>query len=58
MLRYQLPGQEACDTLRYRGPITFSLFVSYSFTTTKTSLKEFPETKSDMSLFQWVLALN
>ena len=39
------------------GPIIFSLFVSYRFTSNKTQLTEFPESKSDMPLFHLVLAL-
>ena len=35
----------------------FSLFVSYRFTSNKTQLTEFPESKSDMPLFLRVLAL-
>ena len=39
------------------GTNYFSLFVSYRFTSNKTQLTEFPESKSDMPLFLWVLAL-
>ena len=39
------------------GDQLFSLFVSHRFTSNKTQLTEFPESKSDMSLFLWVLAL-
>ena len=43
---------------RYGGPIIFhSLIVSYRFTCNKTQLTEFPESKSDIPLFLWVLAL-
>ena len=41
---------------RYGGPIIFP-FVSYRFMSNKTQLTEFPESKSDMPLFLWVLAL-
>ena len=40
------------------GTNYFSLFVSYRFMSNKTQLTVFPESKSDMSLFQRVLALN
>ena len=39
------------------GTNYFSLFVSYTFKSNKTQLTEFPESKSDMPLFHWVLAL-
>ena len=39
------------------GTNYFSLFVSYRFTSNKPQLTEFPESKSDMPLFLWVLAL-
>ena len=41
------------------GDQLFSLLVSYRFTcmSNKTQLTEFPESKSDMPLFLWVLAL-
>ena len=45
------------DTIQVWGTNYFSLFVSYRFTSNKTQLKEFPESKSDMPLFLWVLAL-
>ena len=45
------------EGLQGRGTNYFSLFVSYRFTSNKTQLTEFPESKSDMPLFLWVLAL-
>ena len=37
------------------GHQLFPLFVSCRFTSNKTQLSEFPEQKSDMPLFHWVL---
>ena len=39
------------------GDQLFSLIVSYRYTSNKTQLTEFPESKSDMNLFHCVLAL-
>ena len=39
------------------GTNYFSLFVSYRYMSNKTQLTEFPESKSDMPLFLWVLPL-
>ena len=39
------------------GTNYFSLFVSYRFMSNKTQLTEFPESKSDIPLFLWVLAM-
>ena len=44
-------------TLQVWGTNYFSLFVSYRYSFNKTQLTEFPESKSDMPLFHWVLAL-
>ena len=44
-------------SLKVWGTNYFSLFVSYRFMSNKTQLTEFPESKSDMPLFHWVLAL-
>ena len=38
------------------GTNYFSHFVSYRFMSNKTQLTAFPESKSDMLLFHWVLA--
>ena len=39
------------------GANYFSLFVSYSFTSNKTQLTQFPESHALDSIFLWVLAL-
>ena len=36
----------------------YDYWCSYSFSSNKTGLNEFHESRSDMPLFQWVLALN
>ena len=44
-------------SFRYRRQLFFPLCFIYRFTSNKTQLTEFPESKSDMPLFRWVLAL-
>ena len=49
--------RHARSALKVWGTNYFSFFVSYRFMSNKTQLTEFPESKSDMPLFLWVLAL-
>ena len=53
----QINTYKQIPTVKVWGTNYFSLFVSYRFTSKKTQLSEFPESKSDMPLFHWVLAL-